>query len=102
MNVYGKDYVIQYEKVKSGGLFSSDRLSFQASTKEGLPLFYISGTKGTANLQTFSNSDPASAMIAAFTIALKLTPKVFYPVCEECTRLLSRCPTAGLIIEHWG
>jgi hypothetical protein len=86
MNVYGKDFVVQYDKVKSGGLFSSDTLMFQASSPEGMPLFVVTAKGSTANMQTFSNSDPVSAMIAAFAIALKLTPKSFYPVCEQCKR----------------
>ena len=82
----GKDFAIQYEKLKSGGWFSSGTQSWQAVQCEtGLPLFQVISKGGSADLQTFSNSDPVSAMIASFTISLKLTPKSFNADCEQCT-----------------
>ena len=87
MDAYGNTYAVQYEKVKSGGWFSSATQSWQAVLKEsGLPLWHITTKGGAAALKTFSNSDPVSAMITSFTLALKLTPKAFNATCESCAR----------------
>ena len=86
MQVYGKDYSIHYEKAKSGGWFKAAELVFKAADFQGLPLFKIvSDGKKTATVQTFSNSDPVAAVLAAFGIAVKLNPARFYTLCkEEC------------------
>jgi len=84
MNAYRSDYAIQYDKESSGSWFKSDALTFQATNMVGLPLFRIvSDGSSKASLQTFSQSDPVNAMLAAFAISIKLEPKEYKKTCEE-------------------
>ena len=49
----------------------------------------------TASLETYSQSDPVAALLAAFAISIKLDPKEFYGVCETYCRTnfsLDACP----------
>ena len=82
MNAYKTDFNIQYDKTSSGSWFSSDKLTFCASSLSGLPLFkVVSDGSKNASVQTFSNSDPVNAVLAAFAISIKMEPKEFHGVC---------------------
>ena len=48
-----------------------------------MPLFKVtSNGKSEAQLQTFSQSDPVSALLAAFGVSLKMEPKEYQRVCS--------------------
>jgi len=100
MNAYASDYAIQYEKESSGSWFKSDNLTFQATNMAGLPLFrIISNGKSEASLQTYSQSDPVNAMLAAFAISIKLEPKEYKSTCEDyCFEQIK----LGLPPRHYG
>ena len=83
---------------KSGSWFKADTLHFQATNMQGLPLFKVEsdGSKN-ATVQTFSNSDPVNAILAAFAISLKLEPKEYFKLCEEyCKAHISVRSVAGM------
>ena len=86
MNAYQTDFAIQYNETKSGSWLKADKLHFQATNTQGLPLFSVEsdGAK-TATVRTHSNSDPVNAILAAFAISVKLEPKAFFKVCSEYT-----------------
>jgi len=83
MNAYRTDFFIQYDQQSSGSWFSSDKLTFLATSGNGLPLFKVvsDGTK-EATISTFSQSDPVNAVLAAFAISIKMEPKEFDKVCK--------------------
>eukprot|EP00322_Chrysochromulina_rotalis_P031505 CAMPEP_0115851382 /NCGR_PEP_ID=MMETSP0287-20121206/12454_1 /TAXON_ID=412157 /ORGANISM="Chrysochromulina rotalis, Strain UIO044" /LENGTH=376 /DNA_ID=CAMNT_0003305415 /DNA_START=140 /DNA_END=1270 /DNA_ORIENTATION=+ len=83
MHAYGTDFNIQYHEKASGSWFESNTLTFQASHEQsGVPLFkVVSDGKAAASLETYSQSDPVDALLAAFAISIKLEPKEFHSVC---------------------
>lgn len=83
MNAYATDYLIQYNKQSSGSFFTSDKLTFQATSMAGVPLFQVvsDGSK-QATIQTYSSSDPVNAILASFSISLKMEPKEFHKNCK--------------------
>jgi hypothetical protein len=88
MHAYGTDFDVQYNKKETGSWFASDKLTFQATQQgTGLPLFKVmSDGQSLAWLETYSNSDPVDALLAAFAISIKLEPKEFHSsVCKNCT-----------------
>ena len=84
MNAYATDFLVQFNKESSGSFFSSDKLTFQATSATGVPLFQVvSDGKKKAEVQTFSSSDPVNAILAAFAISLKMEPKEFHSWCKK-------------------
>jgi len=100
MHAHGIDFNIQYHEKASGSWFESDTLTFQASHEQsGVPLFkVVSDGKTAASLETYSQSDPVAALLAAFAISIKLEPKEFHGVCRDaCKRNFSLDSHAGHI-----
>ena len=85
LHCYGQDYTIHHVKPKDAPSWTKDtHLLFEASDHNGLPLFKItSNSKREATVQTFSNADPVTALIAALGIAIKMTPHLFYTLCQK-------------------
>jgi len=98
MDAYGTEYNIQYHEKASGSWLESSSLTFQATHQEtGVPLFKVvsDGTKN-ASVETFSQSDPVSTLLAAFAISIKLEPKEFHGVIGDyCKKNMSLNTFAG-------
>jgi hypothetical protein len=84
MNVYGKEYLIMYDAAACGPFATAKEMVFKAVDMAGMPLFLVRTDAGKwADVQTFSNSDPVNALIAAFAIAVRLDPKEFHAKCDK-------------------
>jgi len=84
MKSYMTEFNIQFDSESSGSWLTSDKLIFLATRAgDGMPLFKVtSNGKSEAQLQTFSQSDPVSALLAAFGVSLKMEPKEYQRVCS--------------------
>ena len=88
MNAYGTNFNIQYDEKKAGGgFFDAAELVFICTSDGGLPLFKVvsDGVKA-ATIETFSQSDPVNAILAAFAVSVKMEPKEFLKVVKEYNR----------------
>jgi len=85
MKSYCTDFNIQFDQKASGGWFTADTLQFIATrSPDGLPLFkVVSDGSSKCSVQTFSQSDPVSALLAAFAVSLKMEPKEYKTVCKN-------------------
>lgn len=125
MVAYGTEYNIQFDTQKTGDILTSaeyvlrpldvgasarsaedggrffHRYVLQATrASDALPLFYVtSDGKKTANLETFSNSDPVNSILAAFVASIKMDPKELHTICKRtaCNNIQFPRHLTGLI-----
>jgi len=99
MDAYAQPFHIYFEN-EPGSWFTADKLTFTAyHAALGLPLFrVVSDGSSEAELQTFSNSDPVSSLLAAYAISIRLDPKEFKSNCEAyCKDNVSLYCPPGLV-----
>merc|ERR1719321_1364143 len=93
-SAFNMPMLIKYNKVLGGGFASATQLEFTASNAwaPDVPVWTArGGSSWSADVESFDNSDPVSAILAAYAISCRLSPPKFkegaQKMCEKHIKL---------------